>query len=964
MEWGCITKKVTARLISIASVILAVLTMTPLAAADVAYKITVATGTLNDAGTDANVFITLGSGPVPTDVNDCRAFPEQPLEARGLADFERGQTDVFRISDRDLADVPWICLRRERPDRPGWFVNTVTIQREDTSQVWQFLVFRWLALNKQPGSNIWVVVPHEGPLNRSVDSVLLPYQASNYSFKTDTDSTFRDGNAAFGSGGSCPLQSTVQSPWPINSDLLISRRVSIPHEAFNVRIMASVDNDILEALFNNELLASNVIHDGCPVLDEFRFDPQFVRPGSNLLSFHVRDRGDESFFDTSIRAEVPILPSLPKTSNCFGYTGFGAPACPWDLVPLIPDDPATWFDDNNFLLNPQWKWQQLSAGGGVVGGAGVPNIYTPINNSDISTIASSQKTGGDDSFLCNPGHMNLQEVTYTGKLKWESHAPEDDDYNIRITGPTVSDMTGTINFVAGGTINNMDFIKGEFNAEETISHFDPSVRQSWWFTFRSAVDGSIGLLPTDLINGHDGVMTGLMGFDVFDPNLIKKIFTGEHPMESEIHPVHALAIRMKCLEEDCKERETLNPADDGWAFFVRNWGNEGYCSSNQHYIHRAEIAGGVQGGELTVPIDTRMSIRIQHPEGMAIAGFAPSTAIRRSLRCPRFPGHSCTAPNGFDLKMAPNGDAIVTFLLNVPTEWSFKYGELHLAWAPRTGTAPVARATTAPKGVQTVTQGARVMFNSRSSAADQEEAYPPAAVYNALSPEQQELVKARIQTALPPEDVELADDVELDMGTVFPESAEASPGQAVFTAPDQRTEQIVRVRLAALCAVTGGITPQAPELCQESNIVTPFVALITFHSTFKTTEETAGCPAGFLGQFSFTARLANERDSPPLSDLRVRIATLGRGNLLQNADGRAGGEGSTLTVPQEGAFSDGILSSAESVDVPFVICLRKKAPFRFLVDILGVAHENGDEGDGDRLTNQPAGKPRPIKIGP
>src|SRR5262249_38028686 len=48
-------------------------------------------------------------------------------------------------------------------------------------------------------------------------------------------------------------------------------------------------------------------HDGCPVLDEFRFDvPQsLVQVGQNLVAFHVLDRGAEAFFDTRVLAEVP-----------------------------------------------------------------------------------------------------------------------------------------------------------------------------------------------------------------------------------------------------------------------------------------------------------------------------------------------------------------------------------------------------------------------------------------------------------------------------------------------------------------------------------------------------------------------------------------------------------------------------------------------------------------------------------
>ena len=49
-----------------------------------------------------------------------------------------------------------------------------------------------------------------------------------------------------------------------------------------------------------------------------------------------------------------------------------------------------------------------------------------------------------------------------------------------------------------------------------------------------------------------------------------------------------------------------------------------------------------------------------------------------------------------------------------------------------------------------------------------------------------------------------------------------------------------------------------------------------------------------------------------------------------------GGALARLTVPVVGDSSDGILSPGESVDVPFVICLREKKPFMFFVDLFGV----------------------------
>jgi hypothetical protein len=126
------------------------------------------------------------------------------------------------------------------------------------------------------------------------------------------------------------------------------------------------------------------------------------------------------------------------------------------------------------------------------------------------------------------------------------------------------------------------------------------------------------------------------------------------------------------------------------------------------------------------------------------------------------------------------------------------------------------------------------------------------------------------------------------------------------------------------------------DVCELGEIINDFVTFEPIKSTFKTTPDTTSCPSGFVGKFSFDARLTNKNTSPPLSDLTVQVAELTNGNLLQNADGGPGGVGTTLTVPNKDGFSDGVLSPEEFVDVPFVICLMEKKKFSFFVDVLGM----------------------------
>ena len=119
-------------------------------------------------------------------------------------------------------------------------------------------------------------------------------------------------------------------------------------------------------------------------------------------------------------------------------------------------------------------------------------------------------------------------------------------------------------------------------------------------------------------------------------------------------------------------------------------------------------------------------------------------------------------------------------------------------------------------------------------------------------------------------------------------------------------------------------------------VVNNRVSLLPIVSTFKTTADTSGCPAGFLGKFIFSATLAHDSSSSPLANLMAQVKTLTNGNLLQNADGGPFGAGATLSIPKTGGFADGLLSSGESVDVPFSICLKNMVGFNFLVDVLGI----------------------------
>src|SRR5262249_19955220 len=145
------------------------------------------------------------------------------------------------------------------------------------------------------------------------------------------------------------------------------------------------------------------------------------------------------------------------------------------------------------------------------------------------------------------GHVNWFPVTMEGeayKVDHESFPLGDDDY------------TFTFNDAAGNplSVNGRTGLHVEFDSDETIDHF--TLKE--WKDLRDAVDAGNIDLNSRYFQGHS-ILTGMFGMD------------GEHDLKAELHPLYAIATRRDNYEND--------PKDDVWLMFVRNRGDEGFCSS-------------------------------------------------------------------------------------------------------------------------------------------------------------------------------------------------------------------------------------------------------------------------------------------------------------------------------------------------------------------------------------------------
>ncbi|HVS82415.1 MAG TPA: hypothetical protein VHE60_11850 [Pyrinomonadaceae bacterium] len=208
-----------------------------------------------------------------------------------------------------------------------------------------------------------------------------------------------------------------------------------------------------------------------------------------------------------------------------------------------------------FPLNPQWTWQRKHPGqipdsalchnfSKVVKVGTIPVLVPDFADcTDQTDLSHVDTPDGWNAFICSQedsngfhGHVNWFAATFDGNATWGDHNT-DDDYYIALESSGVPAL-----------VNKRGAMHTEFDSDETIDNF----QSSWWIAFHSAIDHGLG---KSTLNGQHTIMTGLFGLDC------------EHNCKSELHPVYAMATNI-----------IDDPADDLWGMFVRNAGDEGYCS--------------------------------------------------------------------------------------------------------------------------------------------------------------------------------------------------------------------------------------------------------------------------------------------------------------------------------------------------------------------------------------------------
>jgi hypothetical protein len=147
----------------------------------VGYDIEVTTGDVEDAGTNAAVYIAL-YGPKNADgerTGTGEISLYGAIDETNSDPFERGKTDVFKshqghavgLSDyADLSDIEFITLRHDDSGgKAEWNVKSIRIKNQATGQEWFFEPNTWLGFNKEPLKNVMArFTPSGGSYPRGV----------------------------------------------------------------------------------------------------------------------------------------------------------------------------------------------------------------------------------------------------------------------------------------------------------------------------------------------------------------------------------------------------------------------------------------------------------------------------------------------------------------------------------------------------------------------------------------------------------------------------------------------------------------------------------------------------------------------------------------------------------------------------------------------------------------------------
>jgi hypothetical protein len=366
------------------------------------------------------------------------------------------------------------------------------------------------------------------------------------------------------------------------------------------------------------------------------------------------------------------------------------------------DMSAASLDPNGFLEDPKWGWQQLvgtRAPAWQVCGLNAKSGGMPEDDLGLCTRQLVQKDtywacARDKTWGRIEGHANwpTTPVTYHGMLTWDDHGGGDDDYTLNLSRDDEALFTED------------HWLQIEFDSDETIDHF----HSPWWTKFHSLVDqedaqksslGPVVHFAGDAFGGKaEAIVIGLMGLDCV------------HACDPEIHPVWAMAIRVSPSRND-----------DMWAFFVRNWGDEGFCGRGDHKLDQPRS----------------VTFRLPFPNANGVTLLESETMIESNV--PLAPIVVTPDPDG--------GGAFVTMQLPDPSAHALVSGDLHLKWSTQIPVALLTQRIDPHSTYSAAVQAAEKLVTSGAQAEPEEEANLK---WRSLTKQQRITVKAGTKSTIAP----------------------------------------------------------------------------------------------------------------------------------------------------------------------------------------------------------------------
>ncbi|XP_071658812.1 lipoxygenase homology domain-containing protein 1 [Patagioenas fasciata] len=167
------------------------------------YTVKVKTGDKKNAGTDANVFITLYGSKDDTGIVSLKASKINKNK------FERGKVDEFTVESVDIGDLKKIKIGHDnKGNSTGWFLEWVEIDAPSLGRCLKFPCGRWLDKSEDDGAIERIIFPAE--LQTTEYIPFVPYEITVY-----TSDIFGAGTDAdvfivlYGSDGICTQQKSL-----------------------------------------------------------------------------------------------------------------------------------------------------------------------------------------------------------------------------------------------------------------------------------------------------------------------------------------------------------------------------------------------------------------------------------------------------------------------------------------------------------------------------------------------------------------------------------------------------------------------------------------------------------------------------------------------------------------------------------------------------------------------------------